>query len=67
MKNKNDELLQAKKDLVSKILKDSGIELAVSGCGCCGSPDFTFKFNGQTIFQNEEGFIFNTDAYKDEV
>lgn len=67
MKSKYEELLQAQKDLLNKICKDSNIELAVSGCGCCGSPAFTFKFNGVTLFDEQEKFNFSTDDYKEKV
>lgn len=54
-----DQLEEAKKALLKKILDDLGIELAVSGCGCCGSPLFTFKYLGQTIFEEQESMGFS--------
>lgn len=66
--NTSEELLEAKKALVNKICKDFGIDLSVSGCGCCGSPNFKFKFNGKEIFDESDAdsLCFSTDGYKEE-
>ena len=39
--------------MMIKILKEHGIEMIVGGCGCCGSPWVTFKYNGEVIFDDE--------------
>lgn len=43
-----------------EILKIHGIEMKVGGCGCCGSPWVEFKYNGETIFDDDEA-AFDTD------
>lgn len=43
---------EAGKERVIAILKSHGIEMKVGGCGCCGSPWVTFKYNGETIFDD---------------
>ncbi len=32
------------------ILKSHGIEMAVGGCGCCGSPWVTMVYKGEAIY-----------------
>lgn len=45
-----------------EILRSKGIRMVVEGCGCCGSPDVEFEYDGQIIvsdsvvcFDTEEG------------
>jgi hypothetical protein len=33
------------------ILSDLQIELNISGCGCCGSPEVAAWYKGQKLFQ----------------
>jgi len=33
------------------ILEQHGIELNISGCGCCGSPEVAAWYKGQKLFQ----------------
>jgi hypothetical protein len=40
-------------------LRSFGIKMSVGGCGCCGSPDVSFTYNGQTV--KGEGFNFDTE------
>lgn len=42
-----------------RILDDLGIELYIGGCGCCESPWFTFKYNGETIVDSLDGVGFD--------
>ena len=37
---------------VNKILKSHDIELVVYGCGCCQSPNVTFKYEGEVILDD---------------
>lgn len=55
-----------KVEIVSKILKGYGIEMAVDGCGCCGSPSVTFIWNGIIILNSEDDFNFDTRELKEE-
>jgi hypothetical protein len=49
---------------VVDILKSHGIEMAVGGCGCCGSPWVYFKYNGEVILDNEDDTYFDTEDKK---
>lgn len=46
---------------IQEILKSHDIEMSFFGCGCCSSPDFTFKYKGETIIEGEESMSFDTD------
>lgn len=46
---------------MKKILKENGIEMQVSGCGCCGSPWVTFKYKGEEIIDDERDCEFDTE------
>lgn len=39
---------------VKEILLKNGIEMNIFGCGCCGSPEISFRYKGEQIFENEE-------------
>ncbi len=57
----NDEYKAAKQRMID-ILKSHGIDMCVGGCGCCGSPWVTFKYNGEIIFDVEDSYAgFNTE------
>ena len=36
------------------ILRIHNIEMAVGGCGCCGSPWISFRYEGKTIIEDDE-------------
>lgn len=55
-----EEITKKGKDRMIEILKIHGIEMKVGGCGCCGSPWVEFKYNGETIF-DDDGASFDTD------
>jgi hypothetical protein len=37
---------------VIAILKSHDIEMTVSGCGCCGSPEVWFQYKGEVILDD---------------
>ena len=43
------------------ILKEHGIEMSVGGCGCCGSPWVTFKYNGDIIFDDDDANFYTSE------
>ena len=44
-----------------EILKSHGIGMKVSSCGCCQSPWVTFKYNGETLLNDEVSASFDTE------
>ena len=48
-----------KREKVIEILKKHNIKINVGGCGCCGSPWFSFEYNGEKIVDNESDFNIN--------
>lgn len=50
-----EESVKTGKARMVEILKSHGIEMKVGGCGCCDSPWVTFKYLGETIFDDDEG------------
>ena len=50
----NDDKLAAVVKELTEILDGVGIEIAVGGCGCCGSPYFLLKKDGKVIVREEE-------------
>jgi hypothetical protein len=47
-----------------EILKENGIEIEIGGCGCCGSPWVTFKYNGEIIIDDEYEFFIELDDFR---
>ena len=41
---------------VQNILKSHKIEMNIWGCGCCGSPVVSFKYEGKSILSEESDF-----------
>ena len=50
---------------MKEILESLGIELEILGCGCCGSPNVTFKYKGETIVNDESHFNFDNISGKE--
>lgn len=48
---------------MAEILMRHGIEMRVSGCGCCGSPMVLFRYMGETILDAEENVNFDTTKF----
>jgi hypothetical protein len=45
-------------DEVKRILSERGIEMNVGGCGCCGSPEVSFKCDGKLLVSRVDNFSF---------
>lgn len=43
---------------VKRILSEHGIEMNVKGCGCCGSPEVSFKYDGKLLVARTDHFNF---------
>jgi hypothetical protein len=56
---------EERKQRMIEILKSHGISMDVWGCGCCGSPDVTFTYNGEVIYQDSSA-SFNTEKQDEE-
>jgi hypothetical protein len=39
-----------------EILKKHGIEMNIEGCGCCGSPGVSIRYNGEIIIKEKDYF-----------
>lgn len=50
----SEESKKTSEERMIEILKSHGIEMKVGGCGCCGSPWVTFKYNGETIVDGDD-------------
>ena len=44
---------------VTKILDELGIQMEISGCGCCNSPNFSFEYKGERIADCEDSYSFD--------
>lgn len=51
---------------LTDVLDELGIEISVSGCGCCDSPVFIFKKDGKVIV-SESNFNFTNTSDEDEL
>lgn len=52
----NEEEKKKLAERVKEILKSHDIEMTVQGCGCCDSPEVSFKYKGEVIVSNAEHF-----------
>ena len=51
---------KVKTDRITAILHEHGIDMAVGGCGCCGSPWVTVIYRGEVIVDEESDLSFDT-------
>lgn len=48
---------------VKRLLREKGIRIDLSGCGCCGSPTLSLEIDGKLIVYDEDDA--NIDMLKD--
>ena len=53
-----------KKPVTDRLLA-KGVKLAVSGCGCCGSPSVTIIIDGETLVKDVEDYNISLEHYDD--
>jgi hypothetical protein len=54
---------EKKIERVKEILREHDIKIDVGGCGCCGSPFFSFEYKGEKIIDDED--YCNIDMFGD--
>lgn len=50
---------------VKRMLKEKGIRISISGCGCCGSPTVDLEIDGILLIDDEDNLcmsMFNPES-----
>ncbi len=55
-RNAAEEVKRLRVKSIKAILLAKGVELSVSGCGCCGSPSVTLVVDGERLVDDEDSF-----------